>query len=87
MVGLSEEVLLELNSKTSLGFLDSASLYSLMLFFAENGLFPQAQAMWDQLLNSSCLPTIQTVGKLFDILSQRGHFDKVSEILAQLSSR
>lgn len=87
MIGLSEEVLLQLNSKSEVGFLDSTSLYSLMLFFAENGLFPQAQALWDQLLNSSSLPTIETVAKLFDVLSQRGHFNQVSEILAQLSSR
>ncbi|EXC12824.1 hypothetical protein L484_008218 [Morus notabilis] len=88
IIGLSEEVLLQLNSKSEVGFLDSTSLYSLMLFFAGNGLFPQAQALWDhQLVNSSSLPTIETVAKLFDVLSQRGHFNQVSEILAQLSSR
>lgn len=91
LVGVADELLLELNSSKSRGFglshEDHSTLYSLMLCFAENGLIPQAQVIWDQLLNSSYVPEIETVSKLFDALSKRGHFALVAQILTQLSSR
>ncbi|KAF4353883.1 hypothetical protein G4B88_009361 [Cannabis sativa] len=96
LVGVADELLLELKSSSSSksqDFLptddddDYSTLYSLMICFAQNGLFPQAEAIWDQLLNSSFLPEIETVSKLFDALSNRGHFDQIARILAQLSSR
>ncbi|PON41122.1 Pentatricopeptide repeat [Parasponia andersonii] len=88
LVGVADELLLQLNSsKSRPGHDDHSTLYSLMLCFAQNGLLPQALAIWDQLLNSSSLPSIQTVSKLFDVLSKRGQFAQVAQIMAQLSGR
>ncbi|KAK4271855.1 hypothetical protein QN277_020485 [Acacia crassicarpa] len=63
------------------------TLCALMLYYADNGLFPQAQTIWDQLINSSFVPTLQLTSKLFDAYGKHGHFDEVMKILRYTNSR
>lgn len=63
------------------------TLCALMIYYADNGLFPQARAIWDQLMNSSFVPSIQLVSKLFDAYGKHGHFDEVIRILQYMNSR
>lgn len=80
---VADDVLLELHYQ---GFLHcNSTLSTLMLCFADNGFYPQAQAIWDELLYSSSPPAIDTLTKLFHAYSKTGHFSKISEILAQLT--
>jgi pentatricopeptide repeat protein len=82
---LAQEVLLEMKSE---GFLpNSSTLSALMLCYADNGLFPQAQAIWEEIINSSFVLSIQIVSGLFDAYGRMGHFDEVTKILDQVSSR
>ena len=63
------------------------SLSALMLYYAENGLLPQAQTTWEQLLNSSFVPSIQFISKLFDAYGRKRNFNEVIKILHYVSSR
>ncbi|XP_048329706.1 pentatricopeptide repeat-containing protein At3g42630 isoform X2 [Ziziphus jujuba] len=84
LFAVADDVLLELQSQ---GFLSGHStLSTLMLCFADNGFFPQAQSLWDQMLYSSSPPDIHTLSKLFHFYAKTGHFGKICEILAQLNS-
>lgn len=84
---LADKLLLELNSQGNLSSMFNSNSSKLMLYFVENGLFSQAEAIWDQMINSSWMPTIQIISKLLKAYAKAGHFDKVSEVLAQLSAR
>ncbi|CAB4292577.1 unnamed protein product [Prunus armeniaca] len=85
MPHVAQELLLEMKSD---GLLPSNStLSALMLCHANNGLFPQAEAIWDEMLHSSFVPSIQVVSELFDAYGNVGCFEKVNEILAQIRSR
>ncbi|PQQ10998.1 pentatricopeptide repeat-containing protein [Prunus yedoensis var. nudiflora] len=85
MPHVAQELLLEMKSN---GLLPSNStLSALMLCHANNGLFPQAEAIWDEMLHSSFVPSIQVVSELFDAYGNVGCFEKVNEILAQIRSR
>uniref|UniRef100_A0A2N9FR09 Pentacotripeptide-repeat region of PRORP domain-containing protein n=1 Tax=Fagus sylvatica TaxID=28930 RepID=A0A2N9FR09_FAGSY len=85
MPHLAQELLLEIKSE---GFLPNGStLSALMLCYADNGLLPQAQAFWEEIINSSFVPSIQIVSELFDAYGKMGYFDGVSKILDQASSR
>ncbi|KAE9462879.1 hypothetical protein C3L33_05214, partial [Rhododendron williamsianum] len=82
---VAEEILFEMRSE---GFpIDSSALSALMLCYADNGLFPEAHAIWDEILNSSFVPNIQTVSQLFDAYGRMGQFDEVIRIMRQLSMR
>ncbi|XP_028764951.1 pentatricopeptide repeat-containing protein At3g42630 isoform X2 [Neltuma alba] len=79
--GLSHEMVVN-------GFLPTMpTLCALMLYYADNGLFPQAQTIWDQLINSSFVPSLQLISKLFDAYGKHGHFDEVMKILRYMNSR
>lgn len=79
----ADDVLLELQSQ---GFLPcNSTLSTLMLCFADNGYFTQAQAIWDQLLYSCSPPAIHTLTKLFHAYAKTGHFREISDILSQLN--
>nr|XP_023896921.1 pentatricopeptide repeat-containing protein At3g42630 isoform X2 [Quercus suber] len=85
MPHLAQKLVLEIESE---GFLpNSSTLSSLMLCYADNGLLPQAQAVWDELINSSFVPSIQIISELFDAYWKMRYFDEVSKILDQVSSR
>ncbi|KAM1985088.1 hypothetical protein ACFX16_013285 [Malus domestica] len=65
----------------------NSTLSALMLFHANNGLFPQAEAVWNDLLYTSFVPSIQVVSQLFDVYGNAGCFEKVNEILGQMRAR
>lgn len=67
--------------------IDGSALSALMLCYADNNLFLEAQAIWDQILNSSFVPNIQIVSQLFDAYGRMGQFDEVIRILHQVSMR
>ncbi|CAK7345790.1 unnamed protein product [Dovyalis caffra] len=81
---LVEELFLELKSE---GFLpDNSTLSSMMLCYADSGLLPQAQAIWEEMLYSSFVPSVRVVSELIDIYARSGLFDEVIKMLDQLSS-
>ncbi|KAM7480939.1 hypothetical protein LguiB_005522 [Lonicera macranthoides] len=82
---VAQELVLEMTSE---GFLpDNTTLSALMVCYANNNLFPQAQAIWDEILNSSFVPIIEVVSELFAAYCKMGHFDEVTKILHQISFR
>ncbi|KAE8705682.1 hypothetical protein F3Y22_tig00110418pilonHSYRG00024 [Hibiscus syriacus] len=51
----------------------------------DNGLFPQAQAIWEETLNtSSFMPAIPLVSKFMDASGKMGNFHQVQKILDQI---
>ncbi|EOY32179.1 hypothetical protein QUC31_019526 [Theobroma cacao] len=61
---------------------NNSTLSEIMLWYADNGLFPQAQAIWEEMLNTtSFTPSIQVVSKFMDAYGKMGHFHKVHKIL------
>lgn len=81
---LAEELLLELKCE---GFLpDNRTLSAMMLCYADSGLLLQAQAIWEEMLYSSFVPSVQVISDLIDIYAKDGLFDEVIKILDQLSS-
>ena len=70
------------------GFLpDVSTLSTLMLCYANKGLFSQAQCIWDEMFNSSFLPSVPIISELIDVYATSGHFDLVSRILHQVRLR
>ncbi|XP_020234085.1 pentatricopeptide repeat-containing protein At3g42630 [Cajanus cajan] len=63
------------------------TLCVLMLYYTENGLFPQAQPIWEQLLNSSFVPSVQFISKLFDAYAKYGKFKEVINFLRYVDMR
>ncbi|KAK1366240.1 Pentatricopeptide repeat-containing protein [Heracleum sosnowskyi] len=79
----AEELVLEMISE---GFLlDNPTLSALLLCYANNDLLPQAQATWDGILYSSYVPNIQIISALVDAYERAGLFNKVTELLDQVS--
>ncbi|GAB4854461.1 hypothetical protein Ancab_023045 [Ancistrocladus abbreviatus] len=63
------------------------TLVSNMLLCADNGHFCQAQIIWDELVNSSFVPSFQVVSALISAYAKRGCFDQIAEILNQVRWR
>lgn len=82
---VAQEILLEINSGSLP--LDNSALSALMLCYADNGLFHEAQAIWDELLNSSFRPNIHIISELIEAYGRMGRFDDVTRILHQASLR
>ncbi|EEF50485.1 pentatricopeptide repeat-containing protein At3g42630 [Ricinus communis] len=80
---LAQEILLEMKSQGYV--LNNPTLSAILLCYADNGLLPQAQAIWKHMLNGSFTPSIQIVSRLIDAYSKKGHFNEVMNILDQLS--
>ncbi|KAM2657619.1 hypothetical protein EV1_012958 [Malus domestica] len=65
---VAQELLLEMKSD---GLLPSNStLSALMLFHANNGLFPQAEAVWNEMLYISFVPSIQMRARYLSLFSE-----------------
>ncbi|XP_021275548.1 pentatricopeptide repeat-containing protein At3g42630 isoform X2 [Herrania umbratica] len=65
---------------------NNSTLSEIMLWYADNGLFPQAQVIWEEMLNTtSFTPAIQVVSRFMDAYGKMGHFHKVHEILDQVT--
>ncbi|KAK8660189.1 hypothetical protein V6N13_051123 [Hibiscus sabdariffa] len=83
MPHVAHQLLLELNSQGLTP--DSDTLSALLLCYADNGLFPQAQAIWEEMLNtSSFMPAIPLISKFMDAYGKMGHFHLVQKILDQI---
>ncbi|CAL5419656.1 unnamed protein product [Camellia sinensis] len=82
---VAQEILHEINSGSLP--LDNSALSALMLCYADNGLFHEAQAIWDEVLNSSFRPNIHIISKLIEAYGRMGRFDDVTRILHQASLR
>ncbi|KAG5089032.1 hypothetical protein GLYMA_01G132800v4 [Glycine max] len=63
------------------------SLCVSMLYYTENGFFPQAQTLWEQLVNSSFVPSVQFISRLFDAYAKHRKFDVVIDILRYVDMR
>ncbi|XP_065864716.1 pentatricopeptide repeat-containing protein At3g42630 [Euphorbia lathyris] len=84
MIHLAHELFLEMKSQ---GFSPcNSTLSAMMLCYAENGLFPQSQLIWKEMLNTSSIPSIQIVSKLIDAYANWGFYTEVTKIIDQLSS-
>ncbi|CAK9135243.1 unnamed protein product [Ilex paraguariensis] len=64
---------------------DNSTLSALMVWYANNGLFPQAQAIWEEIINSSSVPSIEIISELIDAYGRIGCFNEVTRILHQVS--
>ncbi|KAK7349699.1 hypothetical protein VNO77_07279 [Canavalia gladiata] len=64
-----------------------STLCVLMLYYTENGQFPQARTTWEQLLNSSFVPSIQFISKLFDAYAKHQKFNEVINVLHDADMR
>ncbi|XP_012083449.1 pentatricopeptide repeat-containing protein At3g42630 isoform X2 [Jatropha curcas] len=83
MTHLADELLLEMKSQ---GYVPSNStLSAMMICYAENGLLPQAQSIWEEILSTSFEPSIQIVSELISAYGKSGQFNEVKKILDQLS--
>ncbi|RYR59671.1 hypothetical protein Ahy_A05g025583 [Arachis hypogaea] len=64
-----------------------STLSAEMLYYAESGFIPQAHTIWEQLVNSSFVPSIKFISKLFDGYEKHRNFNGVLEILHYVSWR
>ncbi|XAR47975.1 hypothetical protein NMG60_11030634 [Bertholletia excelsa] len=67
--------------------LGNHGLSAMMLFYADNGLFLEAKAIWDELLDSNFVPNIQIITELIDAYVRIRRFDEVNRIVHQISLR
>ncbi|XP_050237295.1 pentatricopeptide repeat-containing protein At3g42630 [Mercurialis annua] len=74
-----------LHRKNELCLPDKCTLSDMMLYFAGNGHIREARAIWEEMLNSSEMPSIEIISKLFYAFAKWGYFDGVVKILDQLS--
>ncbi|CAK9325866.1 unnamed protein product [Citrullus colocynthis] len=82
---LAKEIFLELKSE---GFsLNNSSLSTLMVHYIDGGLPLQAQAIWEEMLNSSFEPSVQVISRLFNAYGKMGHFDGITKVLDQVKLR
>lgn len=76
------------NEMKSEGIIPScATLSALMLCYADNGLFSDAQALWGEIINSSFVPEIGVISDLMDAYRKVGSFDEIDRMLHEVSSR
>ncbi|WCJ23168.1 Pentatricopeptide repeat (PPR) superfamily protein [Euphorbia peplus] len=84
MVHLAHEVFLEMKSQ---GFSPcNSTLSAMMLCYADNGLFPQSQVIWEEMLNPCSIPSIEVVSRLIDAYAKWELYNEVTKIVDQLSS-
>lgn len=65
----------------------SSSLPSLMLWYAKNGMFSEAQSIWFDISNSCFVPDVQLVSELITAYAKLEKFDEIVRLLHQLYSR
>lgn len=59
----------------------------LMLRYANNGIFNEAQSIWDEIMNSSYIPNIKLVSKIIENYCKIGRYEEARRIIHQLSLR
>ncbi|XP_039120205.1 pentatricopeptide repeat-containing protein At3g42630 isoform X1 [Dioscorea cayenensis subsp. rotundata] len=63
------------------------SLSALLLCCAQNNCFAQAQALWDEIINSSLVPSFETVSGLIDAYARMERFEEINRVLRETASR
>ncbi|XP_071725444.1 pentatricopeptide repeat-containing protein At3g42630 [Rutidosis leptorrhynchoides] len=81
----ANELVLRLQDERFL--LDYPTLAALMLYYANNGNFTQANALWHDIINSSYNLDIHVVSQLIDAYMKVGLFDEVIRTVRQTSVR
>lgn len=66
---------------------DNSTFCALMLSYANNGFVLEAQAVWEELLNSSFVVSVQVVSDLMDAYGRIGCFNEIISIIDQISCR
>ncbi|KAJ3676819.1 hypothetical protein LUZ60_002543 [Juncus effusus] len=79
------QLLHESNPKLFLS--DSSNKSALMLHYANNGLFSEAQSLWSEIINSSFVPSIELISNLMESYSKLGKFDEILMILDEIATR
>ncbi|CAL9176930.1 unnamed protein product [Musa hybrid cultivar] len=76
------------NELKSKGFKPGCDVLSgLMLCYAKNGFFMQAQALWGEIINSSFEPRIEVIWDLMKAYAQMGQFDEITRIVHETTLR
>lgn len=82
---LAQDIFLELKSE---GLpLNNSTLSTLMVHYTDGGLLLQAQAIWEEMLNSCFVPSVHVISKLFNTYGKTGRFDDITKVLDQIKSR
>ncbi|KAI5679476.1 hypothetical protein M9H77_10426 [Catharanthus roseus] len=80
----AEGFLLKMRSK---GFRSNIStLSALMLCYANNRLFSEAQVIWDEIVSSSFAPSVPIISELIYLYATAGHSDMMEDAYARLRS-
>ncbi|XWS73379.1 hypothetical protein CRYUN_Cryun02cG0123300 [Craigia yunnanensis] len=83
MPHVAHQLLLEMNSQGLIP--NNSTISALMLCYADNGLSPQAQEIWEEMLTTtSFMPAIQIVSQFMDAYGKMGQFRQVNKILDQV---
>ena len=83
MPHVAHQLLLEMDSQGLIP--NNSTISALMLCYADNGLFPQAQAIWEEMLTTtSFMPAIEVVSQFMDAYGKMGQFRQVNKILDQV---
>lgn len=67
--------------------LGNGRLPALMLYYAKNGLFDDARALWGELVSSSYKPGIEIVSTLIHAYAEIGEFDEIVNVVHESISR
>ncbi|KVI11868.1 Pentatricopeptide repeat-containing protein, partial [Cynara cardunculus var. scolymus] len=82
---IAKELVVGLQSE---GFLlNNSTLTALMLYYANNGFLAEADAIWNEIINSSYSLDLHIVSELIDAYIGMGFFDEVIRIIRQISLR
>ncbi|KAL2503297.1 Pentatricopeptide repeat-containing protein [Forsythia ovata] len=79
---VAENFILEMKPGVVLPY--NSTLSKSLLFYASNGFYTKAKAVWDEILNSSFTPDVRVVSKLITIYGCVGNFDMVNRIMRQM---
>lgn len=82
---LAQEIFWELKSEGSP--LKNSTLSTLMESYIDGGRLLQAQAIWEEMLNSSFVPSVNLISKLFHTFGKMGRFDDIIKVLDQVKLR
>ncbi|KAL4571171.1 hypothetical protein LXL04_017922 [Taraxacum kok-saghyz] len=66
---------------------DNSTMSALMLYYANNGFFHEANSIWHEIINSSYNLDIDIVMALIDAYIESGLFDEVIQVINQISLR
>ncbi|XP_022937749.1 pentatricopeptide repeat-containing protein At3g42630 [Cucurbita moschata] len=82
---LAQEIFLELKSEDFP--LNNSTLSSLMVRYIDGGLLLQAEAIWEEMLNSCFVPSVLVISKLLNTYGKMRRFDDIIKVLDQVKLR